>query len=91
MYGIHCLAPKHGCSPGDLILLSSSLQPSWGLVNLTPAQYTIGANSQRVNDEYKRSLPGQSMQELTNIETRVRQDLEKELLHLGMLSESPSN
>jgi hypothetical protein len=41
---VHCLTPKHDCSPGDLILLSSSLQPSWGSVNLTPAQYIISAN-----------------------------------------------
>ena len=44
MYRIHGLAPKHRCSPGDWIWIFSSLQRSWGSVNLTPAQYTIGSN-----------------------------------------------
>ena len=42
--GIHCLTPKHDCSPEDLILLFTRLQPPWGLVNLTPVQYIIGPN-----------------------------------------------
>src|SRR5450755_2910892 len=42
VYGIHGLTPKHGCSPEDVILLSFSLQPSWGSVNSTPARvYTV--------------------------------------------------
>jgi hypothetical protein len=43
--GIHGLTPKHGCSPEDWVWIFLSLQLSWGLVNLTPAQYTIGSNS----------------------------------------------
>jgi len=40
--GIHGLTPKHGCSPEDVILISFSLQPSWGSVNSIPAQvYTV--------------------------------------------------
>src|ERR1700676_2421201 len=42
VYCIHCLTPKHGCSPEDLDLISFSLQPSWGSVNSTPARvYTV--------------------------------------------------
>src|SRR5713226_6270649 len=42
VYGIHGLTPKHGCSPEDVILISFSLQPSWGSVNSTPARvYTV--------------------------------------------------
>ena len=42
VYGIHGLTPKHSCSPEDLILISLSLQPSWGSVNSPPARvYTV--------------------------------------------------
>ena len=45
--GIHDLTPKHGCSPEDLILISFSLQPPWGSVNSSPAQYTTGFNTSK--------------------------------------------
>src|SRR6516225_3232847 len=44
VYRIHCLTPKHGCSPEVLILISFSLQPSWGSVNSPPARVYTGFN-----------------------------------------------
>jgi transcriptional regulator with GAF, ATPase, and Fis domain len=38
---------------------------------------------QRVNDEYRRSVQGESLEHLNLIEARVRQAIETELLHLA--------
>ncbi|GER86553.1 hypothetical protein KDW_07150 [Dictyobacter vulcani] len=70
----------------DASRIELAILPDWKTQNTYFSSFR-----QRVSDEYKQSLPGQSMQELTTIETRVRQALEKELIQLGMLSKNPSS
>jgi GAF domain-containing protein len=59
------------------------LMPSWKV-----QQQYFCSFRQRVNDEYKRSIrEGQPLQELAQVEERVRETLEGELLQLASLSD----